>query len=149
VRGPFASYFVWRGEAPVLLVGGGSGVVPLMAMLRTHADSDSDTPVRMLYSVRHPEAAIYRAELARRAWQDGVELTMVYTRVAPPDAVRPAGRVDADLVAAVSWPPDVSPITYVCGPTPFVETVADLLVSAGHDPAAVRTERFGPSGGTR
>jgi ferredoxin-NADP reductase len=145
IRGPVGGWFVWRPEqpGPVQLVGGGSGVVPLMAMLRAHEASASTTPMRLLYSVRRPSAVIYRDELDLRSASEEVTVTYAFTREAPTDWDRPPGRVDADLIAAVTWPPEVSPTSYVCGPTPFVETVADLLVSAGHDPAAVRTERFG------
>ena len=148
LRGPVGGWFVWRPEqpGPVQLVAGGSGVVPLMAMLRTHTAAGADVPVRLLYSVRRPASVIYAAELERRAAEGGVELRLAYTRQAPPGAARPPGRVDARLVAAATWPPGVLPTSYVCGPTPFVETVADLLVGAGHDPASIRTERFGPGG---
>ena len=147
IRGPVGGWFVWRPDqpGPVQLIAGGSGVVPLMAMLRTHAAAGSEAPARMLYSVRRPAAVIYRDELARRSAAGELELTLAFTREAPADDPRPPGRVDADLVARVTWPPRASPISYVCGPTPFVETVADLLVTAGHDPATIRTERFGGS----
>ena len=103
----------------------------------------------MLYSVRRPTSVLYVAELKQLAASDDVSLTLAYTRQAPPGEVRPPARVDAPLLKSVTWSPEVEPTTYVCGPTPFVETVADLLVSAGHDPARVRTERFGPTGGPR
>lgn len=148
IRGPVGGWFVWRPEqpGPVQLVGGGSGVVPLMAMVRAHAAAGAGGPVRMLYSVRRPEAVIYAAELAARSAGGELALTLAYTREAPAGWSRPPGRVDAALVTGVCWPPSASPTTYVCGPTPFVETVADLLVGAGHEPASIRTERFGPGG---
>ena len=151
IRGPVGGWFVWKPEqpGPVQLIGGGSGVVPLMAMLRAHAAAGSSAPVRMLYSVRRPKSVLYVAELKQLAASDDVSLTLAYTRQAPPGEVRPPARVDAPLLTSVTWSPEVEPTTYVCGPTPFVETVADLLVSAGHDPARVRTERFGPTGGPR
>ena len=130
IRGPVGGWFIWKPEqpGPVQLIGGGSGVVPLMAMLRAHAAAGSAAPVRMLYSVRRPASVIYEA---------------------PPGESRDPKRIDADLLKAVAFQPDDAPTTYVCGPTPFVETVADLLVASGHDPARVRTERFGPTGGPR
>jgi ferredoxin-NADP reductase len=149
VRGPVGGWFVWRPEQaePVLLVGGGSGVVPLMSIVRRHVASGSSAPLRLVYSLRDPDAALYRDELARLA-ADGLSLTYVYTRRTPDGWPRPPGRLDAGLLAASAFPPVESPTSYVCGPTGFVETVADLLVDAGHDPRCVRTERFGPSGGS-
>jgi ferredoxin-NADP reductase len=153
VRGPVGGWFVWRPEqpgraGPLQLVAGGSGVVPLMAMLRTRAATGSSTPTSLVYSTRSPETAIYRTEIdALAARGDGLAVTWAWTRKAPGRA--PTGRVDAALLAAATWPPADQPTCYVCGPTGFVEAVADLLVGAGHDPARVRTERFGPTGGTR
>lgn len=151
VRGPVGGWFVWRAAQtePVLLVGGGSGVVPLMAMVRAHAAADSPVPLRLVHSVRSPEAQLYAGELAERAAADGVAVTHVFTRSAPPGWDGPVGRLDAARLAAAAFPPAEQPTSYVCGPTGFVETVADLLVAAGHPPARVRTERFGPSGGGR
>jgi ferredoxin-NADP reductase len=173
IRGPVGGWFVWRPEQaePVQLVGGGSGIVPLMAMARRHAEARSRAPVRLLYSARAPESVIYRAELDRLAGPGGTdgtrgtdgtdgtrgtdgtdgtaEISYAYTRAVPPGWPRPAGRIDAGLLAAVTFPPDRAPTCYVCGPTGFVETVADLLVQAGHDSSRIRTERFGPSGGPR
>ena len=152
VRGPVGGWFVWRREQtePVQLVAGGSGVVPLMAMVRCHVASASRAPLRILYATRRPESVIYRDELDRAA-ADGraVELTYAYSRVTPPAWPRPPGRVDAGLLAATAFPPELAPTCYVCGPTGFVENVADLLVRAEHDPSRIRTERFGPSGGSR
>jgi len=149
LRGPLGGWFVWRPEdpAPVQLLAGGSGVVPLMAMLRTHESVASSTPVRLLYSVRDPSSVIYRDEL--RTLTDGGprRLTLAWTRAAPEGSDRQPGRVDAALLSAVTLPPEDAPQCFVCGPTGFVETVADLLVAAGHDPARIRTERFGPTGG--
>jgi ferredoxin-NADP reductase len=150
VRGPVGGWFVWKPEqsGPIQLIGGGSGVVPLMAMVRAHAASGSEAPVRLLYSVRSPSSVIYVHDLKELAMSDDVTLTFAYTREAPPGEPR-VGRVDADLLKVVAFAPEDEPTTYVCGPTPFVETVADLLVEAGHSPALVRTERFGPTGGSR
>lgn len=144
VRGPIGGWFSWRPaqSEPVQLVAGGSGVVPLMAMVRTRAAAGSSAPFRLLYSTRRPDSVIYRSELAERA-AAGLPLTFAYSRVTPPDWPRPPGRIDAALLAASAYGPDEAPTCYVCGPTGFVETVADLLLAAGHDPGRVRTERFG------
>ncbi|TCC37664.1 ferredoxin reductase [Kribbella speibonae] len=143
IRGPVGGWFVWKPEqeGPVQLIGGGSGVVPLRAMLRAHADAGT-TPVRLLYSVRRPESVIYVSDLKELAASDDVDVRLVYTREAPAGEPR-VGRIDADLIEQYVFKPEDGATTYVCGPTPFVETVADLLVAAGHDPARVRTERFG------
>jgi ferredoxin-NADP reductase len=148
VRGPVGGWFVWKPEdsGPVLLVAGGSGVVPLMAMIRSH-DGASPTPFRLIYSVRSPEDRIYDHELRRRANEDGgLEVAFLYTRTVPDGEMRPVGRITADDLVAYGWPANVEPTCYVCGPTAFVETVSDLLVGLGHDPTMIRTERFGPSG---
>lgn len=149
LRGPLGGWFVWRADdpSPVQLVAGGAGVVPLMAMLRTHALGSAATDVRLLYSVRDPGAVIYADELRELAREGTRRVTFAWTRSAPEGSPRLPGRVDADQVAAATVPPADRPACFVCGPTGFVETVADLLVAAGHDPARIRTERFGPSGG--
>jgi len=148
VRGPVGGWFVWRPEQkePVLLVGGGSGVVPLMAVVRRHHETGSQAPLRLVYSARDPDSVLYRDELAGLE-RDGVDIRYVFTRQTPPGWPRPAGRLDDDLLAATAFAPELEPTTYVCGPTGFVEGVASLLVAAGQDPRRVRTERFGPSGG--
>lgn len=150
IRGPVGGWFVWKPEqdGPVQLIGGGSGVVPLRAMVRAHAAAASTTPFRLLYSVRRPESVIYLSDLKELAASDDVDVRLVYTREAPAGEPR-IGRIDADLISQYAFKPEDGATTYVCGPTPFVETVADLLVAAGHDPAKVRTERFGPTGGPR
>ena len=150
IRGPVGGWFVWKPEqdGPVQLIGGGSGVVPLRAMLRAHASAGSTTPFRLLYSVRRPESVIYVSDLKELASSDDVDVRLVYTRDAPAGEPR-VGRIDADVISEHAFKPEDGATTYVCGPTPFVETVADLLVAAGHDPARVRTERFGPTGGPR
>jgi ferredoxin-NADP reductase len=146
IRGPVGGWFVWRpaDTAPVLLVGGGSGIVPLMAMLRARAAAGSRVPFRLIYSVRSPADVFYADELRRRARDDGgLDVTYVHTRSGP----GPVGRIGVATVNSHGWPPDFNPVSYVCGPTGFVETVSDILVALGHDPGRVRTERFGPSGG--
>ena len=145
VRGPLGGWFVWRPEDPdpVLLLAGGSGIVPLMAMIRSRAGT-SRAPFRLVYSVRFPEDRIYGAELRRRAAQDGgLDVQWVHTRTAPEEDPRPPGRIRAEDVVAHDWPPDFGPTCFVCGPTGFVEAAAGLLLAAGHDPARIRTERFG------
>jgi ferredoxin-NADP reductase len=148
LRGPIGGWFVWDGDhtAPVLLVGGGSGVVPLMAMLRHHAASDSATAMHLVYSARTLSDVIYREELAARASPHRA-VTLTLTRESSSDWAGYRGRLDAELLAELGWPPSVQPHCYVCGSTPFVEAVADALVGLGHEPARVRTERFGPTGG--
>jgi ferredoxin-NADP reductase len=146
IRGPVGGYFVWdpRAGGPVLLVGGGSGIVPLMAMVRQRAAADDDVPVRLLYSARSWDDVIYRDELeALRG--GGLEVVHTLTRSQPDGWSGYSRRVDAELLREVA-PSDLAR-AYVCGPTPFVEAVASVLVSLGHDPARIRTERFGPTGG--
>jgi ferredoxin-NADP reductase len=136
---------VWRPEdrAPVLLVAGGSGVVPLMAMIRARSGV-SRAPFRLIYSVRTPEDRIYADELRRRAVDDGgLDVAWVHTRTAPNGDRRTPGRLRAEDLAAHGWPPEFEPTCYVCGPTGFVEAAATLLQAGGHDPARIRTERFG------
>jgi ferredoxin-NADP reductase len=145
VRGPLGGWFVWQpGSAdPVLLVAGGSGVEPLMAMVRAR-DGSSAAPFRLVYSVRTPEDRIYAPELLRRAAEDGgLEIAYVYTRTAPADEARPPGRIRAEDLLAHGWTPEKEPTCYVCGPTAFVEAVAGQLVAGGHSPQRIRTERFG------
>ncbi|GGP03370.1 ferredoxin reductase [Nonomuraea glycinis] len=147
VRGPVGGWFVWRPEsrAPVLLVAGGSGIVPLMAMIRARRLAGSRTPFRLLYSLRDPGRRYYAAELRRP--EPGLDITYLYTRTTPEDWPRKAGRVMLGDLAESGWPADFEPDCYVCGPTGFVEVAADLLLDLGHAPEHVRTERFGPSGG--
>jgi ferredoxin-NADP reductase len=128
---------------PVQLIAGGSGLVPLMSMMRSRAAAQSSAPFRLLYSVRAPEAMLYAEGLAAVGAVEGVEVTIAYTRKAPPGWSDPVGRVDAARLGATMWSPATRPTTYVCGPTAFVETVADLLLAAGHDASRIRTERFG------
>ena len=153
LRGPVGGWFVWNpdgsaGARPVLLVAGGSGVVPLMAMIRERAAAGSHAPFKLIYSVRDPGAVLYAGELAQRERAgDGLEVRYVYTRTAPPGSAEPPGRISARTLVSAGWPPEDSPAVFVCGPTGFVEAVADLLVRAGHGAGAIKTERFGPSGG--
>jgi ferredoxin-NADP reductase len=143
LRGPIGGWFVWRPTQtePVLLVAGGSGLVPLMAMLRTRRALGSKVPFRLVYSVRTPEDRIYLPDLRRS--DPGVDTTVIYTRSTPPDHPRAPGRITPQDLAAGGWPPDFEPTCYVCGPTMFVEAAADLLVDMGHAMERVRTERFG------
>jgi ferredoxin-NADP reductase len=150
LRGPVGGWFVWQpGSAePVFLVGGGSGLVPLMAMIRSREATGDESPFQLLYSVRDPASILYAEELRRRARDDkGLGVTYAFTRTAPPGSPRPAGRIDASLLLAAGWPADRRPAVFVCGPTGFVEAAANLLVDTGHDPQRIKTERFGPSGG--
>jgi ferredoxin-NADP reductase len=148
LRGPVGGYFVWEPAegGPVLLVGGGSGVVPLMAMLRARAAADSDVDARLLLSSRSWEDVIYRDELERLD-RDGLRIVNTLTRSQPPGWTGYARRVDAEMLADVGPDPSAAPRVYVCGPTSFVQAVAEALVQLGHDPGMVKTERFGPTGG--
>ena len=144
LRGPLGGWFVWRPEQtePVQLIGGGSGIVPLMAMVRAHAASGSTARFRLLYSVRTPEDVFFKDELMAFASSE-IEITWVYTRAAPAGWATPAGRVSRDILTSSTIPANENPAVFVCGPTGFVETVADLLVELGHPAASVKTERFG------
>jgi ferredoxin-NADP reductase len=173
VRGPIGGWFAWRAAdpRPLLLLAGGSGVVPLMSMIRTHAQAGSQVPVRLIYSARTPADVIYATELAERASSslllhpEGLPIgnrqekrvrsvslltvTYLYTRAPlsmtddPPR--RYAGRLNAAVLAATSFPPQANPAIFVCGPSGFVETASGLLVKAGHPPGTIKTERFGPT----
>ncbi|GAA5180685.1 ferredoxin reductase [Rugosimonospora acidiphila] len=150
VRGPVGGYFTWQPESvePVLLVAGGSGIAPLMSMVRGRAGANSRVPFRLVYSSRTPEDVIYARELSRRVRDDrGLDVAFAYTRSAPPGWPRPPGRLDAPLLTEVGWPADFAPAVFVCGPTGFVESTANLLVSQGHEAQRIKTERFGPTGG--
>ena len=153
VRGPIGGYFVWDLSlgGPLLLVGGGSGVVPLMAMLRHYALADpaarTAVPVRLLYSARSVDDVIYREELARLATTANVDVRLAFTRSAPPGWTGYQRRIDRPMLAEVGRPPlMMAARAYVCGPTPLVESVANILVELGYDPSRVLTERFGPTG---
>ncbi len=136
MRGPFASYFVWRGEAPALLIGGGSGVVPLMAMLRHRRRTMPELEMSLVYSARRAEELIYADELER-------DVTVTLTREAPGGWQGHTGRIDAELIAA---PASRAAIVFICGSNGFVESASALVLEAGVDPRAIRTERFGPTG---
>ncbi len=148
VRGPIGGYFVWDGDgqaSPLLLVGGGSGIVPLRSMLRQRERISSPVPARLLYSARSLPEVIYRAELDGYG-RNGVAVTYTLTRVEPPGWNGHTGRVDADMLAEVAWPADLGAVAFVCGPTPFVEAAAAGLVGLGYPPDRVKTERFGATG---
>ena len=148
MRGPIGGWFVWDGDdtTPVLLVGGGSGVVPLMAILRHHAHLASTAAMRLVYSARTLDDVIYREELTTLADSGHRDVTLTLTRETSQGWTGHRGRVDADLLVEAGWPPPVRPRCFVCGPTQFVEAVSAALVGLGHEPAQVKTERFGPTG---
>jgi ferredoxin-NADP reductase len=148
LRGPIGGYFVWEPSSeggPLMLVAGGSGVVPLMAMIRTRAAAGDDTETQLLYSSRSQEDVIYREELERLSG-DGLTVVHTLTDSQPPGWTGHARRVDGEMLAEVAPSPVARPRFYACGPTPFVEAVAEALVQLGHDPSAIKTERFGPTG---
>ena len=148
LRGPVGGYFVWEPSqgGPLLLVAGGSGVVPLMAIIRARDAAGSDADTRLLLSSRGWDDVIYRDELERLGG-DGLRVVHTLTRSQPPGWAGYARRVDAEMLAEVGPGPAELPHAYVCGPTPFVEAVAEALVRLGHQPHSVKTERFGPTGG--
>jgi len=149
VRGPIGGYFVWDASerGPLLLIGGGSGVVPLMAMIRHRAGTGSSIPARLLYSSRTLEDVIYRGELDElAARQDGFELFHTLTRSQPEGWAGYGRRIDAEMLREVAWPAADEPQVFVCGSTRFVDTAADGLVAIGYEPQSVKTERFGATG---
>jgi ferredoxin-NADP reductase len=150
IRGPVGGWFVWRhtDPAPVLLIAGGSGIVPLMAMVRARRAVGSRVPFRLIYSVRSETDTYYAAELRRRVRDDrGLDVAHVYTRQPPDGWPEGPRRIMVADINTHGWPPGLEPSSFVCGPTGFVETVADILVAVGHDSRRVKTERFGPTGG--
>jgi ferredoxin-NADP reductase len=149
LRGPIGGYFVWDEPlgGPLLLLAGGSGVVPLRAMLRHHAAIESAVPVRLLYSARALDDVIYRDELMHFGMDDDIDVDFTLTREQPEDWTGYRGRIDDKLLQEVAWAPALQPLVYICGPTPFVEVAATELVTLGHEPGRIRTERFGPTGG--
>ena len=150
LRGPIGGWFVWKPDldGSLFLAGGGSGLAPLMAMVRARIGTGSNIPVRLLVSSRSLEEVIYRAELeAITKEQLGIEVFQTLTRSQPPGWTGYRRRVDRELLADTAWPAADKPRCYVCGPTGFVEAVASTLVDLGHDPQGIKTERFGPTGG--
>ena len=149
LRGPVGGYFIWHGDdGPLLLVAGGSGIAPFRAMLRHRERTSSTVPTRLLYSARSLPDVIFRNELdVLDRDRDGVQVSYALTRSQPPGWTGHSGRVDAALLAEVAWPVGQRPIAFVCGPTSFVEIVADGLLALGYPPGRVKTERFGATGG--
>jgi ferredoxin-NADP reductase len=150
LRGPIGGYFVWEAgdETPVLLVAGGSGVVPLMAMIRHRIAGGGSAPMRLLYSSRTIEDVIYRTELdAVAARRDGIEIFHTLTRAQPEGWTGYSRRIDAELLREVAWPAGDRPAIFVCGATSFVEAAAEGLVALGYDPGSIKTERYGGTGG--
>jgi ferredoxin-NADP reductase len=176
VRGPIGGWFAWHADdpRPLLLLAGGSGIVPLMSMIRTRAQAASEVPVRLIYSARTPADVIYATELAEREHGSALTVTYLYTRSAPPGAAPAgesprgphggigrlfsrhheppgsdprvyAGRLNAAVLTATSFPPEANPAIFACGPSGFVESASRLLVAAGHLPGSIKTERFGPT----
>jgi len=150
LRGPIGGYFVWKAgdDRPLLLVAGGSGIVPLMAMIRHHAAAGSTANVRLLYSSHSLDDVIYRDELANLS-AGGVRLQVSHTltRSQPVGWEGYSRRIDGEMVAEVAWPRKNSPAVFICGPTAFVETAAGLLLESGYDASWIKTERFGATGG--
>jgi ferredoxin-NADP reductase len=152
LRGPIGGWFVWRPSQmePIQLIAGGSGIVPLMSMIRSRALTKSTAPFRLLYSVREPAAVFFRDELQAISDRvDSVTVTYAFTRATPRGWPRAPGRVDASVVAEATWSSKLTPTCYVCGPTSFVESTAALLVGCGNRPDKLKTERFGPTGGRK
>jgi ferredoxin-NADP reductase len=148
LRGPIGGYFVWEPSlgGPLLMVAGGSGIVPFRAMLRDWSSAPRAGEARLLYSARTLEDVIYREELTQLAARDGADVRLTLTQEWPDDWQGDHGRVDRELLDQVAWSPNRQPLTYICGPTGFVEAVAETLVQAGHPPGRIKTERFGPTG---
>lgn len=149
LRGPIGGYFVWESSmgGPLLLVAGGSGVVPLMAMIRHRAAARSSVATRLLYSSRSISEIIYHDELDQLVHgSENLQVVYTLTRESPAGWTGYHRRLDADMLRDVAWPPDQNPVAYICGPTPFVEAAATMLAALGHAPGRIRTERFGPTG---
>lgn len=151
IRGPIGGYFVWEASmgGPLLLVAGGSGIVPLMAMIRHRKNVGSMVPTRLLYSSRSYDELIYRDELDTLA-QSEAELQVIYTltRSQPANWSGYRRRIDPEILQEVAWPGEQQPLAFICGPTPLVENVASYLLPLGYNPTRVKTERFGPTGGS-
>lgn len=151
LRGPIGGYFVWEPPmgGPLLLVAGGSGIVPLMAMIRSWVAGGSTLPIRLLYSSRSYAEVIYRDELAHLVTSNTrLEVVQTLTRAQPPGWTGYHRRIDTAMLREVAWPVDQRPLLFICGPTPFVETAATSLVTLGYEPGRIKTERFGPTGET-
>jgi ferredoxin-NADP reductase len=148
LRGPIGGYFVWEQSfgGPLLLLAGGSGVVPLRAILRHWTAGDRDAAVQLLYSSRSLAEVIYREELSRLAADYGVDVELTLTREWPEDWSGRRGRIDRKLLDELAPAPEERPLIYACGPSSLVESVSQELVAAGHDPGRIRLERFGPTG---
>ena len=148
LRGPIGGWFAWdAGEGgPLLLVAGGSGIAPLMAMIRHHQAAGSEVPVRLLFSSRSYEEIIFREELETLD-TEMLQIAHTLTRSTPPGWTGYDRRIDKDMLEEVAFSPEERSLAFVCGPTPLVEAVATALVGLGHDPTRVKTERFGPTGG--
>ena len=150
LRGPIGGWFTWEVKegGPLFLVAGGSGIAPLAAMIRHRAAAGSEAPCRLLYSSRSREETIFADELDRLAASDGsLEVIETLTRSQPPGWTGYARRIDDEMLAEVAPSPEQGALTFVCGPTPLVESVATALVELGHDAGRIKTERFGPTGG--
>jgi ferredoxin-NADP reductase len=150
LRGPIGGWFTWEAKegGPLLLVAGGSGIAPLMAMIRHRAAAHSDAPTRLLYSSRSRDDTIYAEALDRLAAENGaLEVFHTLTRSQPPGWTGYSRRIDREMLEEIAPSPEGRPLVFVCGPTPLVEAAATALVELGHDPARVKTERFGPTGG--
>jgi ferredoxin-NADP reductase len=148
LRGPIGGYFVWEARlgGPLLMLAGGSGVVPFRSMLRHRQGAGSDAPARLLYSSRAPEDVIYRDELdALSADAMGIDVRYALTRAWPQDFSGHRGRIDGSYLNEMAWAPDEGPLIYICGPNGFVESAAAALVASGHPARTIKTERFGPS----
>jgi ferredoxin-NADP reductase len=149
LRGPIGGYFVWEAAlgGPLLLVAGGSGIVPFRSILRHHQAIESRVPVRLLYSARSPADVVYLRELTGLAADHAVDVRYTLTREQPEGWQGYGRRIDRELLREVAWPRSERPLVYACGPTAFVETATSALVALGHEPGRIRTERFGPTGG--
>jgi ferredoxin-NADP reductase len=147
MRGPIGRYFVWEVPmgGPLLMIAGGSGVVPFRSMLRHRVAGNASVPTRLLYSARSLENIIYREELAGLSAHEEIDIRFTLTRAQPAEWGGYGRRIDREMLKEVSWSPEERPLVYVCGPTSFVETAAGSLVDLGHDPALIKTERFGPT----
>jgi ferredoxin-NADP reductase len=151
ILGPIGGWFIWKPDQPepVQLIAGGSGIVPLMAMVRTRQRTRADAPFRLIYSVRTPETVYYADELRQLDGDSrSVAVTFAYTRTAPPDWPSKPQRIGAASVEMNAFASSQNPTTYICGPTAFVEYVSGLLGQMGYDTSRIKTERFGPTGGS-